>query len=395
MHQVSDGQRRRVQIFLGLIRPFKILLLDEVRPPPSEEKLPHPSFAPHLPRSTWSLSLSHSPAPPPPPLQVTVSLDVVVRQDLLRWLRRESETRGATILYATHIFDGLDDWPTHLHYLCNKVQANPFPFSSPFPSPHRLLSLSPSLSPAPLPRSSGVQGHTGWQGKIGDLELYKKLRSEVVKYPHRRPTPHTPHHIAAPQPQYIATVPTAPAPAVTAYHHESIPPVFTRRRPHFLTPHLVPPFPPTYAGRAEPAPAHRRVVAARRARGEAGEEGVRGARGAPGETLAHHHNTQTPLSIVASALRTFPPPESPHVTAVPPLSLSFFSRRSKSATRRKCRPSAAVASSPGGWLPTTSSGRSKHPQRLFSGIAGWGSIKTVVIVVAGKCLKAGSRGDER
>ena len=57
MHQVSDGQRRRVQILLGLIRPFKILLLDEV----------------------------------------TVSLDVVVRQDLLRWLRRESETRG--ILY--------------------------------------------------------------------------------------------------------------------------------------------------------------------------------------------------------------------------------------------------------------------------------------------------------
>ena len=28
--QVSDGQRRRVQILLGLIRPFKILLLDEV-----------------------------------------------------------------------------------------------------------------------------------------------------------------------------------------------------------------------------------------------------------------------------------------------------------------------------------------------------------------------------
>ena len=80
MHQVSDGQRRRVQIFLGLIRPFKILLLDEV----------------------------------------TISLDVVVRQDLLMYLKKESETRGATILYATHIFDGLDDWPTHLHYLCNK-----------------------------------------------------------------------------------------------------------------------------------------------------------------------------------------------------------------------------------------------------------------------------------
>ena len=89
------------QIFLGLIRPFKILLLDEV----------------------------------------TVSLDVVVRQDLLRYLRRESEERGATVLYATHIFDGLDDWPTHLHYLCNK-------------------------------------GHTGWQGKIGELDLYQQLRAK-------------------------------------------------------------------------------------------------------------------------------------------------------------------------------------------------------------------------
>ena len=101
MHQVSDGQRRRVQILLGLIRPFKILLLDEV----------------------------------------TVSLDVVVRQDLLRYLRKESETRGATIIYATHIFDGLDDWPTHLHYLCNK-------------------------------------GCTGWQGKIEDLDFYQELRAK-------------------------------------------------------------------------------------------------------------------------------------------------------------------------------------------------------------------------
>jgi CCR4-NOT complex subunit CAF16 len=77
MHQVSDGQRRRVQIYLALLRPFKILLLDEV----------------------------------------TVSLDVIVRMDLLAFLKKESESRNATIIYATHIFDGLDDWPTHLHYL--------------------------------------------------------------------------------------------------------------------------------------------------------------------------------------------------------------------------------------------------------------------------------------
>lgn len=100
MHQVSDGQRRRVQIFIGLLRPFKILLLDEV----------------------------------------TVSLDVVVRQDLLRWLKKESEERKATIIYATHIFDGLDDWPTHLHYLCNK-------------------------------------GHTGWQGTVESLDMYREMRA--------------------------------------------------------------------------------------------------------------------------------------------------------------------------------------------------------------------------
>lgn len=99
MHQVSDGQRRRVQIFIGLLRPFTVLFLDEV----------------------------------------TVSLDVVVRQDLLRWLKHESEVRKATIIYATHIFDGLDDWPTHLHYLND-------------------------------------QGCTGWQGKIEDLDLYRDMR---------------------------------------------------------------------------------------------------------------------------------------------------------------------------------------------------------------------------
>jgi CCR4-NOT complex subunit CAF16 len=98
MHQVSDGQRRRVQLLLGLVRPFDILLLDEI----------------------------------------TTSLDVVVRQDLLHWLRRESEQRGATIIYASHIFDGLDEWPTHITYLTHK-------------------------------------GATGWQGPLGELPMYKEL----------------------------------------------------------------------------------------------------------------------------------------------------------------------------------------------------------------------------
>lgn len=101
MHQLSDGQRRRVQLLIGLIRPFKILLLDEI----------------------------------------TTSLDVCVRQDLLNWLSRESTERGATVIYATHIFDGLDEWATHLHYLTD-------------------------------------DGQCGWQGKVKDLQRYKELKEE-------------------------------------------------------------------------------------------------------------------------------------------------------------------------------------------------------------------------
>ncbi|XP_073132598.1 ABC transporter I family member 20-like [Henckelia pumila] len=77
MHKVSDGQRRRVQICMGLLKPFKVLLLDEI----------------------------------------TVDLDVLARSDLLGFLKKECEERGATIIYATHIFDGLDDWPSHIAYV--------------------------------------------------------------------------------------------------------------------------------------------------------------------------------------------------------------------------------------------------------------------------------------
>lgn len=49
--------------------------------------------------------------------EITVDLDVLGRADLMRFLQEECETRGATIIYATHIFDGLEFWPTHLAYL--------------------------------------------------------------------------------------------------------------------------------------------------------------------------------------------------------------------------------------------------------------------------------------
>lgn len=76
MNTVSDGQRRRVQLAMGLLNPFKVLLLDEI----------------------------------------TVDLDVLGRADLMQFLKEESD-KGATIIYTTHIFDGLESWPTHIAYI--------------------------------------------------------------------------------------------------------------------------------------------------------------------------------------------------------------------------------------------------------------------------------------
>lgn len=46
--------------------------------------------------------------------EITVDLDVLARADLMAFLRSECEERRATIIYATHIFDGLESWPTHI-----------------------------------------------------------------------------------------------------------------------------------------------------------------------------------------------------------------------------------------------------------------------------------------
>lgn len=50
---------------------------------------------------------------------VQVDLDVLVREDLMEFLREESESRGCTIIYITHIFDGMEAWPTHIGFLAD------------------------------------------------------------------------------------------------------------------------------------------------------------------------------------------------------------------------------------------------------------------------------------
>ena len=51
--------------------------------------------------------------------EVTVDMDVVGRLDLLHFFQQEGAERGAVVIYATHIFDGLEDWITHLAYVHN------------------------------------------------------------------------------------------------------------------------------------------------------------------------------------------------------------------------------------------------------------------------------------
>ncbi|KAI4106240.1 MAG: hypothetical protein LQ345_007190 [Seirophora villosa] len=77
MHAVSDGERRRVQLAMGLLRPWQVLLLDEI----------------------------------------TVDLDLLSRSNFLAFLKRETEVRPCTIIYATHILDNLAQWPTHLVHM--------------------------------------------------------------------------------------------------------------------------------------------------------------------------------------------------------------------------------------------------------------------------------------
>lgn len=83
LHAVSDGERRRVQLTMGLLRPWSVLLLDEI----------------------------------------TVDLDLLSRHNFLQFLKRETESRECTIVYATHILDNLADWPSHLvHMSLGKIK---------------------------------------------------------------------------------------------------------------------------------------------------------------------------------------------------------------------------------------------------------------------------------
>jgi CCR4-NOT complex subunit CAF16 len=59
-----------------------------------------------------------------------VDLDVLRRLDLLRFFKQECEERKCIIIYATHIFDGLGEWMTHVVLVSDGKVAVEGPASS-------------------------------------------------------------------------------------------------------------------------------------------------------------------------------------------------------------------------------------------------------------------------
>lgn len=77
MHECSDGQRKKVRMMIKLLRPFQLCIIDE--------------FA--------------------------ADLDIFSRSRFFDYLSKECEERGASVVYATHIFDQADSWATHIAFM--------------------------------------------------------------------------------------------------------------------------------------------------------------------------------------------------------------------------------------------------------------------------------------
>ena len=50
--------------------------------------------------------------------EITVDLDLLTRENLMSFLKRETVSRDCSIVYATHILDNMAEWPTTLIHMC-------------------------------------------------------------------------------------------------------------------------------------------------------------------------------------------------------------------------------------------------------------------------------------
>ena len=58
--------------------------------------------------------------------EITVNLDILIKDRFMEYLKKESRERNCCILYITHIFDGLDDWCTHLLHIQKNSEVGYF-----------------------------------------------------------------------------------------------------------------------------------------------------------------------------------------------------------------------------------------------------------------------------
>ena len=79
MHKVSDGERKRVQIMLNLLKPFKLVIIDEF----------------------------------------LNDLDIIVKDRLFQYLDKEIKLHDGSIVFATHVFDNMHNWATHIIFMEN------------------------------------------------------------------------------------------------------------------------------------------------------------------------------------------------------------------------------------------------------------------------------------
>lgn len=77
LHECSDGQRKKLRIMIKLLKPFRLAVIDE--------------FA--------------------------ADLDIFSRKRLFDYFTEQCAKYGASVVYATHIFDQADGWATHIAFM--------------------------------------------------------------------------------------------------------------------------------------------------------------------------------------------------------------------------------------------------------------------------------------
>ena len=110
---------------------------------------------------------------------------------MLDYLKRETEQRNCTILYCTHIFDGMDEWPTESLFMAegriDKIVRNPLPvplyrLCLDFMIESRKKAKAKNIEPTkPLTEEFGAQGYSA--GRIvPSTDFFAKNRMNDYRF---------------------------------------------------------------------------------------------------------------------------------------------------------------------------------------------------------------------